>query len=82
MSLLAGESFTKFWFHFESILKVFQKVSNKNRKEKREGSEKNKRGLQGKALAQAAKRPMARYVSLPNRYLSPLSSLATMWAPQ
>jgi hypothetical protein len=36
MSLLAGESFTNFWFQFESVLKVFQKVSIKTEKGKKE----------------------------------------------
>jgi hypothetical protein len=44
MSLLAGESFTNFWFQFESVLKVSQKVSNKNRKIKRERKGKRRKG--------------------------------------
>jgi hypothetical protein len=34
MSLLAGESFTNFWFQFELGLKVFQKFQIKTEKRK------------------------------------------------
>jgi hypothetical protein len=44
MSLLAGDSFTNFWFQFESILKVFQKrFQIKTEKKKRERKEKEEK---------------------------------------
>jgi hypothetical protein len=68
MSLLVGESFTNFWFQFELVLKVFQKVSNKNRKREKAKDQK-KKGAAGQSFGpsrEAAHDP----ISLPPELVS------------